>query len=188
MDRLLNTHRGERFTLVELLIVVLVLSIIAAIVVPQLAQSSNDAKVAALQTNLARLRSAIDLYYQAHGHYPGDVPANGATCPAGGTAGIGTATGLPQRATAFAEQLTMFTNLAGQACSTTDSTLRYGPYIRTAELGEEGIPANPVTGNKAIDVKTLGDLNLSSTDTDGGWKYDPTVGELVADHQDYDDL
>ena len=188
MNCVTDTARCGGFTLVELLIVVLVLSIIAAIVVPQLAQSSDDARVAALQTNLARLRSAIDLYYQAHGHYPGDAPANGATCPAGGTAGVGTASGLPQRATAFAEQLTMFTNVAGQACSTTDSTLRYGPYIRTAELGEAGIPANPVTGNKAVNVKTLGDLNLSSTDDDGGWKYDPTVGKLVADHQDFDEL
>ena len=188
MNCVTDTARCGGFTLVELLIVVLVLSIIAAIVVPQLAQSSDDAKVAALQTDLARMRSAIDLYYQEHGYYPGDAPASGATCPAGGTAGVGTATGYPQRATAFAEQLAMFTNSAGQACSTTDGTFRYGPYIRTAELGEAGIPSNPVTASNAIKVTTLGNLTLSSTSAEGGWKYDPTIGKLIADHQDFDDL
>ena len=62
-----SARRQGGFTLVELLIVVIILTIIAAIVIPQLSASTDDAKVAALDSNLARIRSAIDLYYQHTG-------------------------------------------------------------------------------------------------------------------------
>ena len=180
-------RRQRGFTLVELLIVVIILTIIAAIVVPQLSASTNDAKVAALDSNLARIRSAIDLYYQQHGHYPGDANASGATCPASGTAGTGTTTSAATRATAMAEQLTMFSNAVGQTCSTTDATFRYGPYLKTAGFGEAAMPGNPITDSNAINVVTTGNLSLVSTSTTGGWLYDTTAGKFLADHQDYDD-
>ena len=58
------------FTLVELLIVTIILAILASIVVPQFAATTDDAKLSALDSNLASIRSAVDLYYQQHGHYP----------------------------------------------------------------------------------------------------------------------
>ena len=77
-----KVHRG--FTLVELLIVVIVLAILAAIVVPQFSAASNDAKLRALDTTLANMRAAIDLYYQQHGKYPGrGTSIGGALCPTG---------------------------------------------------------------------------------------------------------
>ena len=175
------------FTLVELLIVVIILAIIAAIVIPQLSATTSDARESALDTNLARLRSSIDLYWHQHGHYPGSVAAAGATCPAGGTAGTGTIASAAQRAQSLAEQLTMYTNSAGQACSTTNATFRYGPYVKSAELGLPGIPDNPITATNAVDVITAGDLSMSSTITTGGWKYDATIGKIIADHSAYDD-
>ncbi len=57
----------QGFTLVELLIVVIILALLAAIVVPQFASSTDDAKLASLDTTLSNVRSAIDLYYQQHG-------------------------------------------------------------------------------------------------------------------------
>ncbi|MGF1615108.1 MAG: type IV pilin protein, partial [Gammaproteobacteria bacterium] len=56
------------FTLVELLIVVVILAILAAVAVPQFTRSTDDAKLSALDSTLSRMRSAIDLYYQQHGH------------------------------------------------------------------------------------------------------------------------
>ena len=179
--------RARGFTLVELLMVVVILAIIAAIVVPQFSSATDDAKESVLDTNLARMRSAVDLYKEQHGHYPGDADANGGGCPGGGTVGTGTTASASLRATAFAEQLTMYTNLAGDACSTTDTTFKFGPYLKTAALGEVGLPENPITQANAVAVVTSGNLTMSSSSTTGGWKYDAIVGKLIADHQDYDD-
>ncbi|MFK7816838.1 MAG: prepilin-type N-terminal cleavage/methylation domain-containing protein, partial [Gammaproteobacteria bacterium] len=55
--RLSKVKQAKGFTLVELLIVVIILAILAAIIVPQFSASTNDAKAAALQSNLANLRS-----------------------------------------------------------------------------------------------------------------------------------
>ena len=65
----------QGFTLVELLIVVIILALLAAIVVPQFASSTDDAKLASLDTTLANVRAAVDLYYQQHGEYPGELTA-----------------------------------------------------------------------------------------------------------------
>ena len=59
------------FTLVELLIVVIILGILAAVVIPQFSDASTDARVSSLQTNLATMRGQIELYRLQHnGNYP----------------------------------------------------------------------------------------------------------------------
>ncbi len=57
---------GRAFTLVEVLIVVIVLGILAAIVVPQFTSASEDANVAALKTNLQIVRAQLELYKLQH--------------------------------------------------------------------------------------------------------------------------
>ena len=60
------------FTLVEILIVVVILGILAAMVIPVFGQASTDAKTSALASNLQKLRLQIELYKNHHnGHYPG---------------------------------------------------------------------------------------------------------------------
>ena len=59
------------FTLVELLIVVIILGILAAIVVPQFTQASTDTQQSSLTQNLRTIRSQIELYKAQHnGTYP----------------------------------------------------------------------------------------------------------------------
>ena len=66
----LNEQSG--FTLIEILIVVILLGILATIIIPQVSVSSDDAKLNTLRTNLANLRSAIELYYYHHSNkFPG---------------------------------------------------------------------------------------------------------------------
>ena len=50
------------FTLVEILIVVVILGILAAIVIPQFTDASTDAKTSSVKSNLQMLRSQIELY------------------------------------------------------------------------------------------------------------------------------
>lgn len=59
------------FTLVEVLIVVIVLGILAAIVVPQFSSAADDASLSALTTNLQTIRAQVELYRLQHGgSYP----------------------------------------------------------------------------------------------------------------------
>ncbi len=54
------------FTLVELLIVVIILGILAAVVVPQFSDASSDAQLSSLTTNLQTIRGQIELYKIQH--------------------------------------------------------------------------------------------------------------------------
>ncbi len=54
------------FTLVEILIVVVILGILAAIVIPQFTGASTEAKESALMSNLQAIRSQIELYKIQH--------------------------------------------------------------------------------------------------------------------------
>jgi type II secretion system protein G len=170
-----QTGRQTGFTLVELLIVVIILAILAAIVVPQFASSTDDAKSAAADSSLSNLRAAIDLYYQQHGEYPGNVTAvPAANCAAPATKGAGTAADAANRATAFLEQLSLYTDGNGGACSSTDGgNFGYGPYLKKGTL-----PPEPF--NNVLEVVNAGDLNMTATAGDpGGYKYDSVTGKLI---------
>lgn len=157
------------FTLVELLIVVIILTVLAAIIVPQFTSATLDAKEATLDANLARLRSAIELYHAQHGSvYPGSVATSGGTCPAGATAG----TGAANTAQALIDHMLMYSDASGRTCSIGDTTFKYGPYVRKA------FPDDMITGNGAIVVQTTG-AALTPAAATGGWAYDTRSGQIV---------
>ena len=58
------------FTLVEILIVVVILGILAAIVIPQFTEASTEAKLSSLCTDLQTMRSQIELYKIQHNDNP----------------------------------------------------------------------------------------------------------------------
>ena len=58
--------RNSAFTLVEILIVVIILGILAAIVIPQFTQASSDARTSALASDLQTVRSQLELYKIQH--------------------------------------------------------------------------------------------------------------------------
>ena len=97
------------FTLVEILIVVVILGILAAIVVPQFSDASEDAKLSSLMSDLQTMRSQIQLYKIQHN---GDLP--------------GTVTGVT-----FEESMTKYTNQAGSDSITQAPAAGvYGPYLQ----------------------------------------------------------
>ena len=54
------------FTLVEILIVVVILGILAAIVIPQFTDASTEAKTSSLCSDLQTVRSQLELYKIQH--------------------------------------------------------------------------------------------------------------------------
>ena len=178
MNKHIATKIQQGFTLVELLIVVIILAILAAIVVPQFSASTDDAKISSLDSSLAGTRAIIDLYYQQHGTYPSAVAATGASCPNAGTAG----TGAINTTVAFMDQLTRYTNAAGQSCTTKDAIFKYGPYLK-----KDTLPANPLTDINTLVISTVGALGMLGNATAAGWRFDNITGQFIADDVAYDD-
>ena len=58
------------FTLIELMIVVAMIGILAAIAVPQFARSPDKAREAVLKTDLHTMRESIDQYFADKARYP----------------------------------------------------------------------------------------------------------------------
>ena len=116
------------FTLVEILIVVVILGILAAIVIPQFTEASTEAKLSSLCTDLQTMRSQIELYKVQHNdNLPG--VANGTH-----TAGAG-----------FVNALIGKTDIYGEVG--TD----YGPYLQK-------IPTNQFTDDNTVGIDgTAGD-------------------------------
>ena len=176
MHRVTLTKQQSGFTLVELLIVAIILAILAAIIVPQFASTTTDAQESALRANLSGLRSATDLYRQQHnGVNPGVNTAAGGVCS--GTAGTGVA-GSQQ---AIEDQLTRYSNIAGQTCSLPDAGFAFGPYIQ-----EDVLPTNPITGSGAFAIVTTGNLEMTADGAGLGWKYDSAAGKIIANDTNLD--
>ncbi len=162
------------FTLVELLIVVIIIAILAAIVVPQFTSATLDAQEAALDANLAAMRSAIELF---HAQHPTLYPGASATTGGGCTATKGT--GVIDTPQAFSDHLLMYSDASGNTCSLGDpATFKYGPYIR------KGIPVDPIKQISAVVVNKTGAplappaATAPNADT-GGWMYDDKSGQIV---------
>ncbi len=117
------------FTLVEILIVVVILGILAAIVIPQFSQASTEARENSLASSLQTMRSQISLYKIQHN----DVAPTLAD---------------------FESQMLMCSNLAGDdfvAPNAKDAAHPFGPYL-------QALPTNPFTATNTIESSgTAGD-------------------------------
>ncbi len=152
----MQAKRG--FTLVEILIVVVILGILAAIVIPQFTQASTEAKLNSLCSNLQSLRSQIELYKCQHNDIS---PAPDGTDPETWV------------------QMTETTSIVGVASGTkvrdtgAGAVYIYGPYL-------ERVPENPFNGLNTIEVVT--DKASISADDSAGWAYISGTGEIYANN------
>ena len=117
------------FTLVEILIVVVILGILAAIVIPQFTDASTEAKTSSLCSDLQTVRSQLELYKIQHNDA---VPA-------------------PEAGGATWNLMTMYTDIDGNTNATKTAVFKYGPYLQK-------VPTNPFNDDNTIDTTgTAGD-------------------------------
>ncbi|RYG35585.1 type II secretion system protein GspG [bacterium] len=65
-----HLHKRRAFTLIELMVVILILAILAALIVPKIIGRAGDAKIAKAKSDLASLSNALDTYRLDNGSYP----------------------------------------------------------------------------------------------------------------------
>ena len=61
-----NLRHSGGFTLVELLIVAIILAILAAVVIPQFGEATQDTKISVVKSSLHTIRSQLELYRLQH--------------------------------------------------------------------------------------------------------------------------
>jgi len=168
----MNERKMKRtgFSMVELVIVIVILGIIAAIAIPRISSGTKNAGESALRANLATVRNAIDWYYGEHSTvFPGVKAAGGSFGVAGSQE-------------AFTNQLLHYTKTDGTVSAALDAAFPYGPYVRGS------FPALPVGSNAGKNnikvVAKAGLLEGTDTDDTSGWIYNSTTGQFIANLPD----
>ncbi len=62
--------RPDGFTLIEIIVVITIMAIMAALIVPRVIGHADDAKVTAARTDIASLMQALKIYHLDNGRYP----------------------------------------------------------------------------------------------------------------------
>lgn len=66
----ISNLKNRGFTLIEIMVVIVIMGIMAALVVPKVMTSTDDAKKAAAHTDIKSLMTSLDMYYLSNQRYP----------------------------------------------------------------------------------------------------------------------
>jgi general secretion pathway protein G len=113
--------RERAFSLIELVIVVVILGIVAAIAIPRLAGATANASAVAMKADLTLLMKAVEHYSAEHG-------------------------GVYPNADKVTAQLTQYSDIDGNTAASCDATHLYGPYVRSIPP----LPYGPNKGNRLL--------------------------------------
>ncbi len=148
------------FSLIELVIVIVIIGILAAIAVPRLSRGATSASENSLSANLAAMRSAIELFYAEHGN----------TYPA---------------LAKFEDAMTKYSDATGAKYGDRDTAqgIIYGPYLRALPP----LPVGAAKGKTAA-VATQGDDGGWVYDASKGTlKSNTAAGEVDSNGKKYSD-
>lgn len=91
----IRTRLAEQsgMTIIEIIIILVIISVLAATVFIQFLQTSDSAKRAACHANQAALETSLNIYFAQHGDYPEEIETLAPyltgdrfpVCPSGGT-------------------------------------------------------------------------------------------------------
>ena len=142
------------FSLIELVIVVVIMGVLAAIAIPRMGRGARTAGASALKQDLTALRNAIEMYAAEHdGRYPNSN---------------------------IVTQLTQYSNNTGTTMSTTKNPgtgVVYGPYLKETPP----LPVGTSKGEAGVFVESDSDETLDwDDDDDGGWWYNSATAEVRA--------
>ena len=110
-----SLRRSTAFTLVEILIVVVIVGVMAAIAIPAISGSANDAGDVTAAMVERELNAAAQRYASDHGRYPS--LAN------------------------VANELVRFTSASGDVASAKSAVYRFGPYLDAMPAAPTGLNA-----------------------------------------------
>jgi general secretion pathway protein G len=71
-NRINQIHR-HAFTLVEMLLVITIIGILAALVIPKMVGRSEQARQAAVRADLSSIKTALDAFEVDNGYYPKNI-------------------------------------------------------------------------------------------------------------------
>lgn len=143
------------FTLVEILIVVVILGILAAIVIPQFTNAAQSARESTLKDLTRHLRMQVMMYKNQHRDISPGLTYSATTATE----------------SVFVGQMIQYSDEEGSVSTTPTATYKFGPYL-------EKIPANPMSNLSTLKLVANG-AALPAADNTTGWIYKPETAELV---------
>jgi len=136
---MLTRKRSQGFTLVEILIVVVILGILAAIVIPQFSTASDAARASSTVSQLQTIRSQLELYKTQHQNTYPDIITDWS----------------PLLETSSADP-----TAAESGSTTPSSTHPFGPYLQKA-------PTNPFMGSDTVAATAADGVGWEYSQTTG---------------------
>jgi len=153
-------RKSGGFTLVEILIVVVILGILAAIVIPQFSNAAASARAVTLKDDLRFMREQNGTYKILHG----DVAPGYDNSDPNGNASEAT----------YVAQMTLYTDAAGNTSANQSAVFKYGPYLAK-------VPNNPINNKNTILIVQNGGAVPNAASDQYGWIYKPQTQTFLSD-------